>query len=126
MRRRNRVVILLVLAGFCLGATANGELAITEIMSQSLHDHPTDCDWWELTNTGEASVDLTGYSWDDDRQRIGQNLFESITIAAGESIIIRDVVAAPGEPWNDDWGLDAEVNVYDPGYFSGGAGHLQC
>ena len=119
MSKGNQVAFLLVLAGFCLGATANAELAITEIMSQSLHDHPTDCDWWELTNTGGASVDLTGYSWDDVRQRIGQNLFESITIAAGESIIIRDVVAAPGEPWKGDWGLGAEVNVYDPGYFYG-------
>ena len=119
MRKRNRVLILLVLAGFCFIATANGELVITEIMSQSAHNYPTDCDWWELTNTGDSSVDLTGYSWDDDHQRAGQNVFASITISACESIIIRDTVTAPGDPWKDDWGLGAEVNVYDPGYFSG-------
>jgi low-density lipoprotein receptor class B/polymorphic membrane protein len=120
MRKRNQVVILLILTAFCLAATANAELAITEIMSQSAHDLPTDCDWWELTNTGPSSVDLTGYSWDDDHQRPGQNVFASITISAGESIIIRDTVTAPGDPWKDDWGLGAEVKVYDPGYFSGG------
>ncbi len=124
MSKENRVLILLVLAGFCLAATANGELAITEIMSQSAHDHPTDCDWWELTNTGGSSVDLTGYSWDDNHQRPGQNVFAGITISAGESIIVRNAVAAPGDPWKDDWVLGAEVNVYDPGYFFGGFSSL--
>ena len=119
MRKTNQAVILLILAGFCFTATANAELAITEIMNQSAHNNPTDCDWWELTNTGPSSVDLTGYSWDDNHKRPGQNVFASITIAAGESIIIRDTVAGPGDPWKDDWGLGAEVNVYDPGYFSG-------
>jgi hypothetical protein len=119
MRTRNRMVISLILAGFCLAGTASAELAITEIMSQSVHAPPTDCDWWELTNSGLGSVDLTGYSWDDDHQRPGQNVFGSITIAAGESIIIRDVVTSPGDPWKNDWGLGAEVKVYDPSYFSG-------
>jgi len=119
MGKRNGVLILSILAGFCFTATANAELAITEIMSQSVHQHPTDCDWWELTNTGPSSLDLTGYSWDDNHQRVGQNVFGSITIAAGESIIIRDTVAAPGDPWKDNWGLGVEVNVYDPSYFSG-------
>jgi len=119
MSKRNRVVILLILAGFCFIATANAELVITEIMSQSAHNSPTDCDWWELTNTGDSSVDLTGYSWDDDHQRPGRNVFASITISAGESIIIRDTVTATGDPFKDDWSLGPEVNVYDPGYFSG-------
>jgi len=105
-------------------ASVNTKLAITEIMSQSIHDHPTDCDWWELTYTGSSTVDLTGYSWDDSHQRIGQNVFASITIVAGESIIIRDTVAAPGDPWKDDWGLGAGVNIYDPGYFSGSFSRL--
>ena len=120
MSKRNRVVILLILAGSCFIATANAELVITEIMSQSAHNSPTDCDWWELTNTGDSYVDLTGYSWDDDHQRPGRNVFASITISPSESIIIRDTVTAPGDPWKDDWGLGGEVNVYDPGYFSGG------
>jgi len=36
------------------------DLVITEIMSRSNHDAPTDCDWWELTNTGPAPVELLG------------------------------------------------------------------
>ena len=119
MRKRNRVVILLVLAVFCLGATANGELAITEIMSQSLHTGPNG-DWWELTNTGPLSVDLTGYSWDDDHQRAGQNVFGDIVIGAGESIIILDHIDDDTLNWRSDWGiLESGPNVYDRSYFSG-------
>jgi len=119
MSKRNRVRFLLIVAGICCIATANAELVITEIMSRSVHNSPTDCDWWELTNTGDASVNLTGYSWDDDHRRLGQNVFASIVISAGESVIIRDTVTATGDPFKDEWSLGAEVNVYDPAYFSG-------
>ncbi len=120
MRKRNRVVILLVLAGFCLAATANAELAITEIMSQSIHIGPNG-DWWELTNTGPSSVNLTGHSWDDDHQRAGQNVFGNIIIGAGESIIILDHIDDDTLDWRSDWGLlESGVNVYDRSYFSWG------
>ena len=52
-------------------ASAHGQLVITEVMASSAHPakiSPTpdaDGDWWELTNTGTAEVDLTGYKWDD-------------------------------------------------------------
>ena len=51
---------------------ANGQLAVTEVMSSAA----TNCggvnvargpDFWELTNFGDEAVDLTGYSfWDGD------------------------------------------------------------
>ena len=81
------VTILLVFMCFCFSATANADLVITEIMSDSNHS-VTNGDWWELTNTGLAPVDLTGYSWDDNHARVGQNVFGSITIAPSESVII--------------------------------------
>ena len=62
----------IVLASF-LAATlsVHADLVITEVMPDS--QHPTlvspnpdaDGDWWELTNTGNAAVDLTNYKWDD-------------------------------------------------------------
>ncbi len=124
MRKKSHVAILLVLAGFCLAAAANAELAITEIMSDSEHTGP-DGDWWELTNTGPLDVDLTGYSWYDDRhnthnRHIGEVVFGSITIAAGESIIILDEPSANTSAWKSAWGLGAEVNVYDVSYFTSG------
>ncbi|MBE0536272.1 MAG: lamin tail domain-containing protein [Phycisphaerae bacterium] len=120
MSTKDRVGILVIVAGLCHAAKVNAELVITEIMSQSAHNWPTDCDWWELTNTGPSPIHLMGYSWDDDHQRPGRNVFGDITIGGGQSIIIRDAVAAGGDPWKDDWGLSAEMGVYDPGRFGGG------
>ena len=87
---QKKIMILLVLAGVCLAATASAELAITEIMSDSDHNGGTDGDWWELTNTGPSSVNLTGYSWSDNPNNAGVVTFGSVTIGVGESIIILD------------------------------------
>jgi hypothetical protein len=119
MKQRNRVVILLILAVFCFTSTADAELAITEIMSQSVHELPTNCDWWELTNTGLSSVNLTDYSWDDESQIAGVVTFGNVIIGAGESIIILDAPSNDTDAWKSDWGLGNDVNVYDHSHFSG-------
>ncbi|MBN1123368.1 MAG: lamin tail domain-containing protein [Sedimentisphaerales bacterium] len=108
-------IILFVLALFC-SEMAIADLAITEIMSSSSISG-INGDWWELTNTGLVSVDLTGYSWDDEHQRIGQNIFGAITIGPGESIIILD--EAPDgsvEEWRNLWSIGAEAGVYGNDY----------
>ncbi|MHC4745536.1 MAG: hypothetical protein ACYS8Z_26780, partial [Planctomycetota bacterium] len=118
MSGRNRIGTLVIVAGLCLTTAANAELVITEIMSQSAHIGQNG-DWWELTNTGPLQVFLAGYSWDDDHQRPGQNVFGNIGIGVGESIIILDHAGAETTAWRADWGLQAGVNVYDTSYFSG-------
>jgi len=119
MEKGERVIVLLtILAGFCIATTANAELVITEVMSFSAHHH-TNFDGWELTNTGQSSVDLTGYSWDDDAQTPGTNVFGNITIAASESIIIIEAYGDGLLAWKDDWSLGTGVNVYGWDYFSG-------
>ena len=116
---RKSIMILLILAGFCFTAPAKAELAITEIMSQSAHVGGTNGDWWELTNTGSSSVNLTGYSWDDDHQRVGQNIFGAVSIGPGESIIILAHLDDDTVDWRSDWGtVEGGVNVYDRDYFS--------
>ncbi|MBA7476594.1 hypothetical protein ES707_11982 [subsurface metagenome] len=121
MKRKNPVVISLVLVAFCFTTTAKANLVITEIMSYSAHHH-TNFDWWELTNTSSSSVGLTGYSWDDDTQIPGRNVFGNITIAAGESIIILEAYGDGLQAWENDWGIDTGVNVYGVTYFSGFSG----
>ncbi len=118
MRKMDRVVILLILAGFCFTSTANAELAITEIMSQSEHIGVAG-DWWELTNTGPSSVNLTGYSWDDDSHIAGVVTFGNVIIGAGESIIILDAPSNDTDDWKSVWGLGDNANVYDHSHFSG-------
>ena len=115
MENGRRVIILLVLAGLFLTATTNADLMITEIMSRSRHHFDTNGDWWELTNTGALAVDLMDYSWCDDHQIPGTNVFGNISIAAGESIIILDTVNPDSvDDWKSMWGLLPKgVNVYD-------------
>ncbi len=95
------------------------ELVVTEIMSQSSHNGATDCDWWELTNTGPVAVNLQGYSWDDNDPIVGQNAFESIVVEPGQSAIFRDYVDTSDGAWRRDWDLADDVAVYDPDSFGG-------
>ncbi|MHC4214229.1 MAG: lamin tail domain-containing protein [Planctomycetota bacterium] len=104
-------------------ASVNSKLSITEIMSDSSHAG-TSGDWWELTYTGSSTVDLTGYSWDDNNERVGQNVFTSVTIDPGESIIILNEDSDAVNAWKLDWSLVAEAGVYDQTYFSSGFSHL--
>ncbi len=120
MRSAAVLFIVLVLALVCFTATANAELAITEIMSDSDHVGGTDGDWWELTNTGPVSIDLTGYSWDDNDQQAGQNVFGNITIGPGESIIILNDTGSSTALWKSEWPLASGVNVYGRSHFIGG------
>ena len=114
-------IILSVSTLLLFARYAPAELVITEIMSQSNHQPPTDGDWWELTNTGPAAINLLGYSWDDDHQRVGRNVFGDITIAAAQSIIVFDGDAGSAQQWQIDWSLSGSgVEVYDRSYFGGG------
>lgn len=112
MRRKNRLVILLVLVGFCFAATANAVLVITEVMSESGHaDVLLGTDWWELTNTGPEPVNMAGYTWDDNHQVPGASVFWGFTIDAGESIII--LYSGAPSYWSEFWGLCPDADVYD-------------
>ena len=109
-------------AGACVclfvGGTVFGELVITEIMSSSGHMNNLGMDWWELTNTGPAAVNLQGYSWDDEDQHPGTNVFGSITISAGESIILlNDNGGTRIDAWKTAWRLPPQTQVF--GYGAG-------
>ncbi|MEO5915884.1 MAG: lamin tail domain-containing protein [Luteolibacter sp.] len=72
-------------------AAPAAHLAVTEILSNSAHTNSMiNGDWWEITNTGSASLDLDGFSWDDNRNLPGQIIFPPFTLNAGESAIILD------------------------------------
>lgn len=95
------------------------QLAVTEILSSSAHTNTSiNGDWWELTNTATTSVNLAGFSWDDNHAVSGHAVFPSITLAAGESLIVldedgSDKVAA----FRAAWGLSAGVKILNRGDF---------
>eukprot|EP00172_Hildenbrandia_rubra_P004219 Plantae.Rhodophyta-Hildenbrandia_rubra.ctg81186.p1 GENE.Plantae.Rhodophyta-Hildenbrandia_rubra.ctg81186~~Plantae.Rhodophyta-Hildenbrandia_rubra.ctg81186.p1 ORF type:complete len:222 (+),score=35.27 Plantae.Rhodophyta-Hildenbrandia_rubra.ctg81186:71-736(+) len=136
--------ILLSAAFACFMATASvaatqAALVITEVMSSSSNPGgPANGDWWELTNTGTATVDLAGYIWNDDDASTtnGESIFPMYSLVAGASVVVvnEDNADIPAflEAWgggfatlskedftgNDDFsGLGSggdEVNLYDP------------
>jgi len=53
-------------------------------------------DWWELTNPGQAPVNLTGFRWNDDPGNIGggPTITNAIVIQPGESVILVESMTA--------------------------------
>jgi hypothetical protein len=94
---------------------ASAALIITEVMSSSSINGS---DWWELTNTGSSSVDLTNYYWDDNDNMNGADgaVFGSFSIASNQSIVIlQDSDLAEFE---GIWGTG--ITILDESQFSGG------
>jgi hypothetical protein len=62
---------------------------ISEIMSGSLDSDPiTSPDWFEITNYGSTTVDLTGFSFDDESEVPGTVTFGNVMIAPNEAIVV--------------------------------------
>jgi hypothetical protein len=88
-------------------------LEVTEIMSSSAHTTNTiNGDWWELTNTGNATLDLSGFSWDDSRDLPGEAHFGQITLAPGESLVVLDEDDSDeAAAFRQAWGLPGTVKI---------------
>lgn len=105
-----------------LAGSAQAVLVITEVNSNANNGTGVNNgDFFELTNFGTGSINLTGYSWDDDSNIPGVSFLPSISINPGQSVVFL----------NDDgdvnlfrttWGLSLAVPVYalSPGYGLGG------
>ncbi len=92
----------------------SAQVAITEVMSSSDFTE----DWFEITNFGASTVDLTGYYWDDDAAGVDDGaLFGSISIDAGESILLyRD---DDSTPLIDEWTIGSAIQVFNETDFGG-------
>jgi hypothetical protein len=64
------------------------QLRITEAMAHACHG--TGWDWWELTNTDDEPVNLTGYRWNDDPGTVigGPTITNPVVVQPGESVIL--------------------------------------
>ncbi len=83
-------------------ASALGVMRITEWMYNG-------DEFVEFTNVGDASVDMTGWSFDDNSQTSGSVSLSAFGIvAAGKSVILSEAAAAT---FRTAWGLGAGVGV---------------
>ena len=71
------------------------DIHISEIMPGSVDSDPiTSSDWFEITNFGSTTVDLNGFSFDDDSETPGTVTFGNVTIAPNEAIVVWRGVSA--------------------------------
>ena len=82
------------------------ELVVSEIMAGS-NSTAYNADWFEIYNYGDSTIDLSGYSWDDESGIAGTSVFPSVTIAPGEAIVVLDDVAANKDAFLAEWKLYA-------------------
>lgn len=125
-----------ILTAFSLAvplAHVQAQLAITEVMSSAANTKagvsvPQNSDFWELTNFGTNTLDLTGYKFNDDGGFLTARPepFEGLSIGPGESVLfVRNDVnateAAVREWWGSGLPAATQIRFYAaPGFSSGG------
>lgn len=97
------------LAGLALagaGAAAHADVQATEWMYNGAD---ATGEYIEFTNLGNSAVDFTGWSFDDDSRIAGTTSLSSLgVVAAGESVILTEALAAD---FRAAWNLAAAVKV---------------
>ncbi len=90
----------------------NAQLLVTEINSDG-----TGGDFWELTNVGNTSVDLSGYKWNDSQRSFTGSsaviLPANTLINAGESMVFN--VTGTASAFRTTWNLMPTVKVVSGG-----------
>ena len=89
----------------------SAQLRITEVMSNSNHsDTAANGDWFEITNTGATSINLAGYSFDDDDRSAGASGgFPAYVLQPGVSMIVLN--DASDATFRALWNLDPAIRV---------------
>ncbi|RYD35316.1 MAG: hypothetical protein EOP87_07575, partial [Verrucomicrobiaceae bacterium] len=96
------------------GDVLDTDFILTELQSDQSTGSPASSeDYWELTNTGSATRDISGYSWHDSGRSGGAaaayKLPVGTAIAPGESVVFTVMPVADFRTW---WNLPATVQVF--------------
>lgn len=102
-------------------APASTSVAVTEVTPWGSGDGVYSADWWELTNTGTAAVDLTGWKFDDSSAAFGSAaaLTGVSSLAPGESAVFIDNPAAI-DPFKAAWFPGGVPAGFKIGSYTGG------
>ncbi|HEY4373638.1 MAG TPA: lamin tail domain-containing protein [Burkholderiales bacterium] len=68
---------------------AQAQVRVTEVAPWSSGDSPVAADWFELTNTGNAAVNISGWTMDDNSNSFSKSVALNgvSSIAAGQSVV---------------------------------------
>jgi uncharacterized protein YjiK len=102
-------------------------IAITEVTPWASGNAPYAADWFELTNTGTAAVDITGWKFDDDSNLFGNAVaLTGVTlIQPGESVIFMEAanLASAKAAFLSAWfGASPPASLQVGGYSGSGVG----
>ncbi|MBN1511418.1 MAG: lamin tail domain-containing protein [Phycisphaerae bacterium] len=106
-----RAWVVVVLVGVLVASAAEANIRITEYTYRSVADGLGDRDreFIELTNVGAMPVNMTGWSFDDDKRVPGTfDLSAFGLVMPGESMIITETTI---ERFRDEWFLDPSTKI---------------
>lgn len=130
MGHKSGATALCVSVGVIFAGVAAGQprVVITEWMYSG--SSPSGGEFIEFTNTGDAAVDLAGWSFDDSGRQPGSFLLAGV-LGPGESLVLTQdlatdfrtawglspevaVIGSLGNPTGNNLGRNDEVNLYNP------------
>lgn len=90
----NPKLLCVAAAATLLAMTAQAQVRITEVSAWGSGNAPYATDWFELTNTGSSTLDISGWKMDDSSNGTAMVALTGITsIAPGESVIFTESAA---------------------------------
>jgi hypothetical protein len=120
----NRTIFAIQLGVMLSAVELRAQLAITEAMSSEATTYtvsgvtntvPANSDYWELSNFGTNSIDLTGYKMADEGAGFSgaySTPFDGVIIGAGEVILfVQDSVNTTDQAVRDWWGTNLNPAV---------------
>ncbi|MBT9463051.1 lamin tail domain-containing protein [Hydrogenophaga sp.] len=106
MSLRSALSLSTVFSALVLTATAaTAQVRITEVAPWSSGNSVVSADWFELTNFGNAAVNIAGWKVDDSSNAFASaiNLSGVSTIGAGQSVIFIEGSAATASSFRSNW-----------------------
>lgn len=111
MRRMTIVSTLLAAVAVATPMAAQADVKITEFMYQGASSGNRE--FFELTNISNSSIDISGWSYNDDNTNNPVNFGSSFgVLAANESIILTEMSAADFRTY---WNLSSSVRIFSIG-----------
>ncbi|HVV89504.1 MAG TPA: lamin tail domain-containing protein, partial [Solirubrobacterales bacterium] len=105
-------------------ASIGDRLAVTEVAPWSSGNSPFAADWFELTNTGTGTIDLSGYKMDDDHDSLTAAVpLEGVpSLEPGKSAVFVNGAATAATEFADDWFPDGVPDGVQIGNLPDGPG----
>ena len=115
------VVLAAAFATVATTIPAHAAITVSEVSPWSSGDSTYAADWFELTNTGSTTVDISGWTMDDDSNSFSNSvaLTGVSSIAAGQSVVFIEGDTTTVADFEAAW-FGANVPVgFTVGYYSG-------